>query len=174
MPEYLGYHGTRLTCGQSILSKKCFHLSIGDRHWLGDGVYFFENLEEAKLWGRHVLQDAKDAVVVRAKIASEDGRVLDLTSLGDLEYYVDFLQSVRKKIQNKVKPGVKMHIDGYAINMLCGAGAAELFDVVRAPFPSHSKKLQAGLEYSAIVPIQIQLCVRNTACIQSDSIELVA
>ena len=46
------YHGTTLENANSIVSEKNIKQSIGDRHWLGDGVYFYEEFLYAVRWIR--------------------------------------------------------------------------------------------------------------------------
>ncbi len=44
------YHGTTNDSAKKILEEKRFKKSTGDRHWLGDGVYFYEDMILAYRW----------------------------------------------------------------------------------------------------------------------------
>ena len=44
------YHGTTKACAYSILNSKKMNPSTGDRHWLGDGIYFYEEEFYAYNW----------------------------------------------------------------------------------------------------------------------------
>ena len=44
------YHGTRKKSANSILISNCFYPTTGDRHWLGDGIYFYEEDFYAYNW----------------------------------------------------------------------------------------------------------------------------
>lgn len=45
-----GYHGTSLTSAQSIINEKAFHISTGDKEWLGNGIYFYFGINDALEW----------------------------------------------------------------------------------------------------------------------------
>ncbi len=44
------YHGTNYEVGKEIIRTKYFRKSLGDRHWLGDGVYFYSDKSYAFRW----------------------------------------------------------------------------------------------------------------------------
>ena len=47
MIELIGYHGTVKTSAEKILSSKEFIESNNDNEWLGHGIYFFADIENA-------------------------------------------------------------------------------------------------------------------------------
>ena len=47
------YHGTTLEEANSIVNEEKFDPSNGDEHWLGDGIYFFEDDPDmAREWAK--------------------------------------------------------------------------------------------------------------------------
>lgn len=44
------YHGTERTRGQRMINCKCMEITRGEKHWLGDGSYFYEEDCYAYRW----------------------------------------------------------------------------------------------------------------------------
>ena len=44
------YHGTDLETGKVIIDSQKMEPSRGDHHWLGDGIYFYDNEKYAFRW----------------------------------------------------------------------------------------------------------------------------
>ena len=47
-----GYHGTSKDIASKIIEKKYFMISNGDKEWLGRGIYFYTNYEDALEWSK--------------------------------------------------------------------------------------------------------------------------
>lgn len=166
MPELLGYHGTSAAKGDAIVRDKVFCPSLGDHQWLGDGVYFFEDYEEAQRWGNRV-RKYPQPVVIEALIVSE--KIFDLTRIKDLDKYNGFIARLVEKLGiNQRKEFKEQFEDGYILNTLC---RLEPYDVIRAVFKSHLALKCLREHDSSIIPVQIQLCVRNCTVILKESIQ---
>ena len=50
------YHGTNIDRGRKMLENSLMEESIGDRHWLGDGSYFYEEDFYAFKWVRDMFK----------------------------------------------------------------------------------------------------------------------
>lgn len=64
------YHGTSLKNAESIMENG-FRPSVGEKHWLGDGVYFFrEDDAQAQVWAYHEKHNLikKENIVKRKSI----------------------------------------------------------------------------------------------------------
>ena len=48
--DITGYHGTKKSRCMKILETHEWIPSTGIRHWLGDGIYFFESKDDAINW----------------------------------------------------------------------------------------------------------------------------
>ncbi len=168
----IGYHGTRRDCLDAIL-REGFRPSIGDKHWLGDGVYFFTELFYAYKW-RYDACKAKtrrpdipfvvDCCIVQAQIVTSNDRVFDMTKF---EYYAEF-QEWRLEIEqimprtDRAKNAV---LDGVVLNyMFSYFGVKEYrekFDVVKAQFLFDSNGMHlTDLKLPKGIP-QMQICVKN-------------
>ena len=84
-PNARGYHGTTLSAARAILSKGAFRPSEGDYHWLGPGVYFWQDAPlRAYEWARgRALKSGDEAAVIGAEI--ELSNILDLTDIGGIK-----------------------------------------------------------------------------------------
>ena len=128
--EFKGYHGTSLSLATQII-KSNYQLSIGDKEWLGDGVYFFiDSLstrpnEQAREWAIAQAWNLKDKIygykkyaVLKSTITVYDDNLLDLTTedgIQILKYIYDRFEKKLKTLKKKLK-----FIDGLLINLARG------------------------------------------------------
>ena len=119
--EFTAYHGTTLESAKKILDEG-FTYSLGNEHWLGDGVYFFVEgvgytpTRAAELWAeyRAYRQNKLFCALIESKISIEDDRLLDLTSYEGIRI-LNYIQ--RRCAQKLVTTGKGVgFIDGYLIN----------------------------------------------------------
>ncbi len=115
------YHGTLRANVKDILAKG-FSYSIGNYHWLGDGVYFFiEGLgyspdKAAELWAeyRAVKSHSQFCANLKSNIEVDDSDVLDLTSYEGIRI-LNYIQ--RRCAQKLATAGRGVgYIDGFIIN----------------------------------------------------------
>lgn len=68
MQEIIGFHGTKMSCKDSIIKEefKIPKKKKKDNHWLGHGIYFFADYELAEWWAETKVK------VHRRKYGSED------------------------------------------------------------------------------------------------------
>lgn len=88
---FRGYHKTRIDRAASILKFKCFPISTGDDKWLGDGIYFWDDIENAKWWNK---DDYSDGAILSADICCDESRYVDLDDpdqMNRLLTFVDWL-----------------------------------------------------------------------------------
>jgi len=100
--EIIGFHGTKLENVNSIIldNFKIAEIKKTDNHWLGHGIYFFNDYELAKWWAdtkvtSHIKKYARKSIasVVRAKIKVEN--IMDLDNpfvMNRLEQYCQELE----------------------------------------------------------------------------------
>lgn len=70
-----GYHKTRVDRAAKILKYKCFPISTGNDKWLGDGIYFWDDLENAKWWNNKLYSDG---AILSADISCDESEYADL------------------------------------------------------------------------------------------------
>jgi hypothetical protein len=141
--ELKGYHGTSLSSATQIV-KSNYELSIGDKEWLGDGVYFFiEGLstspnEQARKWAiaqawntKNKIYGYKKYAVLKSTITVHDDNLLDLTTedgIKILEYIYDRFEDKIRILKKKLK-----FIDGLLINLARGEQFLDI-DVAKGNF----------------------------------------
>lgn len=115
------FHGTTQESAKSILTEG-FTFSLGNEHWLGDGVYFFvEGVgyapeRAAELWAeyRAYKQQSPFCALIEASIHVDEECVLDLTTYEGIR----ILNYIQRKCAQKLATigrGVG-YVDGYLIN----------------------------------------------------------
>ena len=178
MINFDGYHGTDNAHVRSILTYG-LKPSIGNSHWLGDGVYFFIQGKDIhpdiqamqwsilSAWDKSLhMNKYKKYSVLKAEISVEDSRFLDLTGPSGLEilsYIKDKCMEKLKKLPAKVK-----FIDGYLINL----GRTEIglnIDVVKGDVFIQLTKEDRMFKLCSRIPNCTISSVFNTACISNIS-----
>ncbi len=123
-----GFHGTSFDRAKKIILED-FNLSLGDREWLGDGVYFFidgisdkpssqaEEWSIAQSWDNNKREYTyKRYSVLKCQIEVEEDNFLDLTTRDGVEvldYIIDKHKVKMKNIGKKIT-----YIEGFIINFV--------------------------------------------------------
>lgn len=160
MRKFIGYHGTKRKSANMIIQSGKIIPSTKVNEWLGCGVYFFEDdCMQAYNFAKKA-RKYDDVVVIRSEIEAE--KVFDLVQTK----YMNIFRAVYDKINERINDGdfgnLKVgYNNGIIIEYICRYAK---FDVVRHAFqvPATNK-----LRNTNIMPIQIQLCVRNEKCIKN-------
>lgn len=94
-----GYHGTDLECAKKILTEG-FRYKHSDKHWLGNGNYFYLDHSLAEWWttnpSRKFGVNIKVPSIIKVKIEVEKDKCVDLRKLEDFKdfsdiYFKDFI-----------------------------------------------------------------------------------
>ena len=177
---YYGYHGTSSEKAQNILDTKNFKDSMNDGtvfeclktrskhyHWLGRGVYFWDNDKDiAKYWA-HKRYKRKNFSILGVPIECDKDKILDLRQ-----------GSCRRDMENIINLMIIPHLDfsfddystndkntfiGFACDVICDRGT---FDICYNDFEIDSEKESL---YTKITP---QICVKNKNVIKYEELEL--
>ncbi len=163
------YHGTESKNSDKILLEKCFMPSEGDKHWLGDGIYFYDDnfLAYRWLWLKYYKKSPKsneelfeNYTILEAKVRCEQSKVYDLRKF---KYRKDY-EKIKKMILEKVK-GKKILNDGTILNMMFNEkrfGYKDSYDVIVGIFSQKNIDLQWG---EMLSDFEIQYCMKNNRCI---------
>jgi hypothetical protein len=141
--DFSGFHGTDLSNTLSIINEG-FVPSIGNDHWIGDGVYFFleglsrtpetqaENWAIAQSWDNlYNKRRYNNFVVFEAEISVIDELCLDLRTADGIEVFEYFVNKFVEHIQ-KTRRNLNF-VDGLIINLARNDGVLE-FKVVIGNF----------------------------------------
>lgn len=154
--KYKGYHGTTRDNADKIMDMNLFFPSTGEEEWLGTGVYFFEDIYQALHWCTQTRRYPYYAVLV-SKLNSDN--VFDLTNMDHLQEFMKMAKSLKDRYKTTKDRHKRKLINAVVLNFLY---KVKPFDMVRAAFNS-PVRLQA--ERVNVLPVQIQLCVKNNSCI---------
>ena len=155
MINFDGYHGTDNAHVRSILTTG-FNLSVGDSHWLGDGIYFFVKGKSNKY---------DHFSVLKTEISVEESNFLDLTEPEGLEIF----EYIKRKSAEKIRRMRRVTIiDGYLINL----GRNEMglqFDVVKGDVFIKLTKEERRLQFQSRFSNSTICAVYNPDCISNIS-----
>lgn len=178
---YVGFHGT-LKENKNSIENNGFEKSIStnqQQHWLGEGVYFFEDEYYAVEW--NVLDIKKkrkeginlkvsDYILLKAFIICNINKLLDMSSPEGVILYKYFKDKLKKKY---IKEGKQTEIDKlnkrstkFWMNALADNGFFDEFDVLLASYVRSKQRLGKN-DDDFIKNHQRQICVRKLKCIHN-------
>lgn len=115
MIELEGFHGTDIS-KYDIIKATNFNSSMGNNHWLGDGVYFFtdgisssplkdaENWAIVSAWDKYNRKNTySEFAVIKAKITVEESNFLDLTTNEGIKIFSHLKNEYTKKLKEAHK-----------------------------------------------------------------------
>ena len=115
-----------------------FFASKGEHHWLGDGVYFWQNYEDAVWWdGKYVLP-----VIMIADLECERRLFLDLDDSAVRNHFYEYMKSAFAEF---AKCGYSIRVDGF--EKVTGASCnyykeKNSIELIRYSFPDNSNRPQ--------------------------------
>lgn len=136
------YHGTSLKNAESIMENG-FWPSVGEKHWLGDGVYFFrEDDVQAQVWAYHEkhnlikkrkYREAKKykGCVFEWKTILSGEEFLNLDTRSGAIYYSEHLEEFMEMIDEE---GIQVPGNWWYLNSLCYDNIDEKFKVIQRTF----------------------------------------
>ncbi len=163
MVNYEGYHSTTLSLAKKIVATHQIFKSVGDKHWLGNGAYFFLDAKWVPWWWNVKGFLAKDRGCIKCKIAVSEDLFWDIDSPDGkekLKLAYDLAEEISLRIGNPVqRPEMT---DGAAINFLA---AKTKIKVVKGTFsfPPDEYPKSKLLERE----LQIQIAVRDERCVSA-------
>lgn len=170
------YHGTEIKCGNEILAKGFLIPSKGDKHWLGDGYYFYKEEEYAFRWillqyASGFKDDYKEYyndIFIKYTIISADidtDKIFDLDNIKDKLLFIKIGNIIKKKAEYSSRFKRKKIEDGVIINvMFSELGYDKDYDAVSATFPiAYSYNTDSRQDF---LP-EPQICVKNQIVIKN-------
>lgn len=157
--KFVGYHGTTDINAKNILKTKYFNFSQDDEEWLGKGIYFFQ--DDVKQAYYYCVKAKKyiSWTIIKCNIEAKD--VIDLDDLSTLEEFQKFANKIKCRYKKRSDGKPRKLINAVAINSMY---EAKHFDIIKKTF-----EIPEGFitERTNIIPMQVQLCVRNRNCIKT-------
>lgn len=169
------YHGTDKTSGTKIISSKSFKRSLGEEHWLGDGVYFYEEKYYAFRWiyiayikkyPQHVPEMENITTkytILSADIKTVPERIFDLAKI---EHKLIFDRVYKKSLEKNKNRNLKI-VDGAVFNFLFyKMGYKKEYDLIKALFIHEDNDIQINHTRLSYIP-EVQYCVINAEVIKN-------
>lgn len=116
------YHGTTEMRVFEIFREGKFNHSTGEKHYLGSGIYFYEDLSQAIVWAKLVSKrDQRPPCVIKATIKVNDDQYMNLDYRDDQDLFFKFR---KKYIESYMK-----HFDAeyYNDSLFCDFLAKRFF-----------------------------------------------
>lgn len=160
-----GYHGT-LDHKAEVIMRSHFIHSKKNSEWLGNGVYFFSALRDAKRWAR--MESEKEgnesfaAAVLEADLECPENQYYDLDNRDLMNTLVGEAEELLKGLRGKSKTKLtEAQIRCAACNWFALKHGISIYAYT---FPLKIKTNNAGFPYEIK---HRQLCVRKDACIRN-------
>ncbi|UZW13822.1 hypothetical protein OSC52_18630 [Clostridium pasteurianum] len=169
-----GYHGTELNRGNRMLDAKEMELSSGDKHWLGDGSYFFKDDFYAFKWIKDMYKHRykkeystpcelfENYSIILANLGVNKDRIFDMTNNPRHKIVFD---SVFQNCKNKKEYSERFRDNDMAEGVVLNIMFKEMdyiqkYDLVIATFTrrrGNYKNLNLRLDFMP----ETQYCVKN-------------
>lgn len=169
------YHGTKKTNANVILSSSKFNKSRGDRHWLGDGIYFY--LEEFYAYNWLVYECKKNITkydedyikdnygIISVDLSIQKSRIFDLTYASHKILLDETINSCKKKDSKRFNN--HSFPEGVALNILFNElKYSNNYDLIVALFTERRKNYKNGNFRLNYIP-EKQYCVVNDSIISN-------
>lgn len=173
----VGYHGTTARNAECILNSGRFRNSAGDRHWLGDGIYFFSEELHAYIWNRDHYRSRNQQSIVDIKLLLRKYAILAADIRNDRMFDLDTAEhkimferayAMAYTCMEEVTVGSQRSCaEGVILNLMFEhMGFADEYDLVTATFANKAGRYRNLPMKSRLAGIpQRQICVKNAGVI---------
>lgn len=152
-----GYHGTSKEYAENILNNQRFLPSIGEKQWLGHGIYFYPNFEDALDWAKkyHFNNEA----VIHALIYVDDDEIIDFDTSEGKNLFHDIVWLMGEQL-NLSKTQIQKNQC-----IVCNAiwETNKKIKVLKAHFGKEQTHFRTLIDYREQ---RLEFCVRDTSIIQ--------
>lgn len=93
-----GYHATKFENIEKIIHPNDFKASNSSKDWLGRGVYFWDEIYNAKWWADIRYKNEK-SVILKSTLECDDDLFLDLDSTEEIHEYKKFTSNISDYIK---------------------------------------------------------------------------
>ena len=167
------FHGTEIERGKKILEQKRMFISSGDKHWLGDGGYLYEDDFYAYKWIRDMYKANnskypyppeslfEEYQIVKFRVETGCERVFDLDKpINKIQFDAVYKHCKENQKYSKRLAGQRF-TEGVILNiMFNNMGYIENYDVVIATFKGRYNKY-TGMPMRLNFISEKQICVKQ-------------
>lgn len=150
-----GYHGTTLEAADSIISHGMFNISTGTEQWLGNGIYFFPDFENALNW-RYKETDSYPEAVVHVLIRLEKNEILDADSSEGIALLKEVCDYICSSANVKIPKGKEQENQCNALKMIWDK--CKSIKMIIAKLPSENSSLPILIDYRKK---HVEFCIRD-------------
>lgn len=93
--QFTGYHRAIEPYARYVLINKQFKLSTDPDEWLGDGIYFWIDLNDAEWWNDHIY---RNSYILQSDLVCDIEHYRDLDDPRAMEELEDFAQECRESL----------------------------------------------------------------------------
>lgn len=176
-----GYHATDINNIELIKNNGFIESKASKGHWLGRGIYFFENLYYAVEWEiigviKHEVIDYEELTekcgIIIADLDIENYKVLDLSEPQGYVIFEYLLKIIKENYSKEKYEYILSKGYAYVIKILeqleikKNEKYISKFDVVCAAYPKNITKRKTNLPGDFISCVQKQMCVKNSNAIK--------
>jgi len=162
------YHGTTKEKAERIIFEKHMNPSVGDRHWLGDGVYFYRDFLYALRWIRcknNSDEFLTEYSIISAELNVKKERIFSFFNIEHKLLFQTVLEQGKKKLKDmNLKDDI---VDGAVLNiMFKKMKYGNDYDMVEAVFIHEDKSIAEYNSRLYYLP-EVQICVKNVNVIEN-------
>jgi len=155
-----GYHGTSNASADEIVKTKKFHISKGDKQWLGDGIYFYPCFEDAYNW-HNINTGMPTESIIHAIVEIKESEYLDLDTFDGKALFNSISNYICEVHGVSVKPSSAQQNQCAVARMIWDT--YEELRVVFASFSTEPTKLKTLIDAR---PKRREFCIRDNSCIK--------
>lgn len=182
--EKVIYHATAKNNIKNILNTGFRPSPINEKHWLGSGIYFFEDIYFAIEWGIIGVIKKKNTNwntwnnkcgIIAVQIDTKKHEVLDLSSPLGYDLFLTLLNVIKKKYSEEEYESIQEKGYAHMIKILEEIEEKEKikllsqFDVIMGIYPKAINTKERKHKSDFLTCSQRQLCVKNSNCITNMS-----
>lgn len=150
-----GYHGTTLDNANKIINEESFLLSNSDKDWLGSGIYFYFNINDALAW-------RNSEAILHSVIGVEPDEFLDIDTKTGSDIFNNMIEYIIESVGIPSNAKVSVQENQCSLMRMIWDTYPDV-KVIAASFPKQPTKLKTMLDRR---PRRKEFCVRNNKCIK--------
>lgn len=180
-----GYHATAIKNIESIMNNGFIESKASKGHWLGRGIYFFENLYYAVEWEiigvikhnnvNNYNEVKNNCGILMVDLDVENYKVIDFSEPQGYVIFERLLQIIKKYYSKEKYEDILNKGYAYMIKVLeelerqNNVKYISRYDIICAVYPKYITKQKKNLPGNFISCVQKQICVKNEKTIKKIS-----